>query len=67
MRPLYRIIELELAEELRPGTRRDGPIPAPEHLTGQIGPGHAGAHPSLSHRLLARGARRARVPRDVAN
>jgi N-acyl amino acid synthase of PEP-CTERM/exosortase system len=66
MRPLYEVIELELAENLQPAPRRRGPIPAPDHLTGQIGPGHAGAHPSLRHRFLAHGARPARAPRDVA-
>ena len=65
MRPLYKVIELELADDVRPARQRPEPIPAPDHLTGQIGPGHAGAHPPLRHRF-AHGARRA-PPRDVAH
>jgi N-acyl amino acid synthase of PEP-CTERM/exosortase system len=59
MRPLYKVIELEVADDLRAPKRRRGAIPVPEHLTGQIGPGHAGARPSLRQRLLAH-ARRTR-------
>jgi N-acyl amino acid synthase of PEP-CTERM/exosortase system len=57
MRPLYKVIELELAEDLRPAPRRPELIPVPDHLTGQIGPGSAGAHPSLRQRILAYTAR----------
>ena len=61
MRPLYKVVALELAEGLRPAGRRREPMPVPGHLTGQIGPGHAGAHPSLRHRFLSRVARRGRA------
>ena len=55
MRPVYKIIALELGVERRgPARRRTGAPPAPR-LTGQIGPGHAGAHPSFRQRVLARG------------
>jgi len=67
MRPLYKVVELELAEDLRPARRRLEAIPVPDHLTGQVGPGHAGAHHSLRHRFLAHVARHARAPRGVAN
>jgi hypothetical protein len=53
MRPLYRIIELEIADG--PGAaRRWSKTQALKHLTGQIGPGHAGARPSFRQRVLAR-------------
>jgi len=57
MRPLYKVIELELADDFRPPMRRRDPIPVPDHFTGQVGPGHAGARPSLRQRLLARAGR----------
>ncbi|HET7095885.1 MAG TPA: hypothetical protein VFJ68_00755 [Casimicrobiaceae bacterium] len=61
MRGLYRVTELELADDARSPTRRREPIPVPDHFTGQIGPGHAGARPSLRQRLLASGGRASRA------
>ena len=61
MRGLYKVIELELADDVRPPRRRQEVIPVPDHFTGQIGPGHAGARPSLRQRLLA-GARHTSRP-----
>lgn len=54
MRPLYRIIELEIAEGPGATPRRRSQVWAPAHMTGQIGPGHAGARPSFRQRVLAR-------------
>ncbi len=54
MRPLYRIIELEIAEGPGAATRRWSKPQPLKHLTGQIGPGHAGARPSFRQRVLAR-------------
>lgn len=45
MRPLYRVIARELDEGRRTAPRQWGTFPRPARLTGQIGPGHAGARP----------------------
>jgi N-acyl amino acid synthase of PEP-CTERM/exosortase system len=63
MRPLYRVIALEIDEDRRPSPRWRGPISAPTHLTGQIGPGHAGARPSFRQRVFAHVVGRSRLRR----
>jgi N-acyl amino acid synthase of PEP-CTERM/exosortase system len=46
MRPLYRVIALEIAEQRADDATATGAWPHPRaRLTGQIGPGHAGARP----------------------
>jgi N-acyl amino acid synthase of PEP-CTERM/exosortase system len=67
MRPLYKVIELELVDGHRALGHRREPIPVPEHLPGQIGPGHAGAHPSLRQRILAHAVRSPRAAHHGAN
>lgn len=45
MRPLYRVIAREIDEGRRSAPRQSGEVPHRARMTGQIGPGHAGARP----------------------
>ena len=47
MRPLYKVIALEIAEGRRSVRGGTDTIPYPAHLTGQIGPGRVGARPAF--------------------
>jgi N-acyl amino acid synthase of PEP-CTERM/exosortase system len=45
MRPLYRVIAREIDEGRRTAPCQSGEVPHRARMTGQIGPGHAGARP----------------------
>jgi N-acyl amino acid synthase of PEP-CTERM/exosortase system len=45
MRPLYRVVSREIEEGRSTTPRQSGGVPHRARMTGQIGPGHAGARP----------------------
>jgi N-acyl amino acid synthase of PEP-CTERM/exosortase system len=51
MRPLFRVIALEIDESRETTPSKRYTVPRPARLTGQIGPGRAGARPAFHRRV----------------